>query len=57
MTAALIGKLPGEIGALVAHPDLLAPDEKMIALCRRWDLFCHDLFHADQERTLPEVQR
>jgi alkylation response protein AidB-like acyl-CoA dehydrogenase len=53
---ALIGKLSGELAEFIAHPDLLAPDEKTIALCRRWDLFCHDLFHAYQEGALREAE-
>jgi hypothetical protein len=30
-------------------------DEKTMEVCRRWDAFCHRLFHAYQDLALREV--
>jgi alkylation response protein AidB-like acyl-CoA dehydrogenase len=53
---AVIDELSGEITELVAHPNLFAPDEKTLDVCRRWDAFCHKLFHAYQDLALREVE-
>ena len=52
---AVIGEFSREIKELVAHPDLLEMDEKTRGICCRWDVFCHELFHAYQEAALQEV--
>ena len=54
---AIIGELSEEITSLVAHPNLFQMDEKTIDVCRRWDTFCHKLFHAYQDLALKEVER
>ena len=51
----IISGLAEEAEALVAHPDLFAPDEKTLDVCRRWDRFCADLTHAYQDLALSEV--
>ena len=53
--AALIGKFSRELAELTARPDLLGTDEKTAEQCRRWDVFCHELFHAYQDAALAEM--
>ncbi len=53
---AVIEALGGELTALVAHPSLMEMDEKTLAVCERWDSFCHELFHAYQDLALAEVE-
>ena len=55
LNEALIGELSGDITELVSHPDLFQMDEKTMEVCRRWDAFCHRLFHAYQDLALREV--
>lgn len=55
LDAALTKELSKEITELLAHPDLFHMDEKTIEVCRRWDAFCHRLFHAYQDLALREV--
>jgi len=55
LDAALTKELSEEITELLAHPDLFHMDEKTIEVCRRWDAFCHRLFHAYQDLALREV--
>ncbi len=45
-----------EIEELVSHPSLFTSDEKTLDVCRRWDSFCHRLFHAYQDCALAEVE-
>ncbi len=52
---AAVSELSLEINELVRHPDLLTMDERTRDICRRWDSFCHRLFHAYQDMALAEV--
>ena len=54
--AAAATALSTEISELLRHPDLVTPDEKTRDICRRWDSFCHRLFHAYQNLALAEVE-
>jgi alkylation response protein AidB-like acyl-CoA dehydrogenase len=54
--ADLVKEFEAEIEALLAHPDLLALNPDTIEVCRRWDRFCHRLFHAYQDATLAMVE-
>lgn len=47
--------LGDELEALLAHPDFLQMNATTLAVCRRWDTFCHQFFHAYQDRALSEV--
>lgn len=51
-----VKELGDEMAELVAHPDLMEIDEKTIGICRQWDSFCHELFHAYQDVALAEVE-
>lgn len=53
--ADLVREFEAEIEALLAHPDLLALNPETIEVCRRWDRFCHRLFHAYQDAALAMV--
>jgi alkylation response protein AidB-like acyl-CoA dehydrogenase len=53
---AVIKAYSEEIEVLVSHPSLFTGDEKTIDVCRRWDAFCHRLFHAYQDQALAEVE-
>ncbi len=53
----VITALSDEIMALASYPDLFQMDAKTIDMCRRWDAFCHNLFHAYQDLALQEVER
>jgi hypothetical protein len=44
-----------EAEELVGHPNLFQMDEATKDVCRRWDRFCHELFHAYQEQALARV--
>ena len=44
-----------EIKTLVAHPDLITLDEETRSICKRWDSFCHRLFHRWQDLALNEI--
>jgi alkylation response protein AidB-like acyl-CoA dehydrogenase len=48
--------LSREMAELVAHENIYVPDEKTLAVCERWDRFCHNLFHAYQDAALAEVE-
>lgn len=52
-----VALLQEEAAELVAHPSLLAPDDKTLEACDRWDRFCHDLTHAFQRMALTEVKK
>ena len=52
----VINELAGEIVELVRHPNLVTMDDKTRDICRRWDRFCHRLFHAYQDFALMEVE-
>ena len=45
-----------EIEELVSHPSLFQNDAKTVEICRRWDSFCHRLFHTYQDCALAEVE-
>ena len=51
----IIAELSREITELTAYPNLFQADEKTMDICRRWDYFCHKLFHAYQDLALSEV--
>lgn len=50
-----VKKLGREMDELIAYPDLFTMDEKTLNICRQWDKFCHELFHAYQDSALREV--
>ena len=52
----IVKGLAAEITELVAHPSLFQPDDKTIEICRRWDDYCHRLYHAYQDQALKEVE-
>jgi len=52
----VVRKFSKGIVELVSHPSFLVPDEKTMEICKRWDNFCHDLFHAYQNIALAEVE-
>jgi len=52
----LIDKFSEEIRRLVSHPSLFANDEKTIEVCRKWDDFCHELYHLYQDCALAEIE-
>ena len=56
MADARVGALSAEITELLAHPHLFGVDEKTTEVCRRWDHFCHEFFHAYQDLALQEVE-
>ena len=45
-----------EIKHLVSHPSLFQNDEKTLVVCRKWDDFCHNLYHAYQDCALTEIE-
>ncbi len=51
----MVAAMAQEAEELVAHPGLFSMDEKTLEVCKRWDRFCHDFFHAYQEQALAEV--
>ena len=53
---AVIPDLASEADKLIAHPSLFDMTEETIAVCERWDRFCHRLFHAYQDQALLEVK-
>lgn len=53
----LIRELGGEMTELLAHRDLFQMDDRTLEVCRRWDAFCHDFFHAYQDLALQEVEK
>ena len=52
----LVAALSEEITELVSHSNLFSMDEKTIEVCRRWDAFCHRLFHSYQDLALQEAE-
>lgn len=54
---ALIEQMSSEISDLVAYPSLLDMTPDTLAVCERWDSFCHRLFHCYQDIALEEVER
>lgn len=51
----IVEELAKEIKELAAYPSLLVDGEETREICRRWDRFCHRLFHAYQDQALVEV--
>jgi len=51
------GELAKEMTELLSHSDLLHLDDKTMEVCRRWDVFCHNFFHAYQDMALQEVEK
>ncbi len=54
---AVVEGLAEEITELSVYPNLFQMDEKTIDVCRRWDSFCHNFFHAYQDLALKEVEQ
>lgn len=52
----LVAELSEEITELVSHSSLFSMDEKTMEICRRWDAFCHRLFHSYQDLAMQEVE-
>ena len=52
---ALVEQMSSEISDLVAYPSLLDMTLETLAVCERWDNFCHRLFHCYQDIALEEV--
>ena len=52
-----IGELAKEMTELLSHRDLFHLNDKTLEICRRWDVFCHDFFHAYQDLALQEVEK
>ncbi len=52
----VVKRFAAEMGDLISHPSLFTPDEKTVDICRRWDSFCHDLYHAYQDQAISEVE-
>lgn len=52
----VVAPLAAEAETLLAHPHLFGTDSATIAVCRRWDAFCHDLAHAYQDLARQEVE-
>lgn len=52
----VVSRFSVDITELVSHPSLFMPDEKTMEISRRWDNFCHDLFHAYQDIALAEIE-
>ncbi|HRZ77529.1 MAG TPA: acyl-CoA dehydrogenase family protein, partial [Bacteroidales bacterium] len=52
-----VTKLGAEMEELIAYPNLFGMDDTTIEVCRRWDAFCHDLFHAYQDSSLRDVEK
>ena len=52
---ALADDFADEIERLVAHPDITEDSVKTREICRKWDGFCHRLFHAYQNLAVDEV--
>ena len=57
LNQSLIDELAAEIKIIVAHPHLFQMDDVTIDICRRWDAFCHNFFHAYQDLALEEVSQ
>lgn len=51
----VVSELGDELKDLAAHPDLFRMDAQTLAVCRRWDAFCHRFFHAYQDLALDQV--
>ncbi|MGE5379509.1 MAG: acyl-CoA dehydrogenase family protein [Methylocystaceae bacterium] len=47
--------LAGEMIELLSHPNLFTMDAATLDICRRWDGFCADLFHAYQDLAVAEI--
>jgi alkylation response protein AidB-like acyl-CoA dehydrogenase len=52
-----LAEMAAEMDELVSYPDLLTNDERTIAACGRWDVFCQRLYHAYQDLALAEVEQ
>ncbi|GEM_PF-3414678 len=51
-----VAALYAEISELAAYSNLFQMNEKTIDLCRRWNTFCHKLFHPYQDLAMQEVE-
>ncbi|MCX7636019.1 MAG: acyl-CoA dehydrogenase family protein, partial [Syntrophales bacterium] len=45
-----------ELEEILAHPHLFGMDDRTLEICRRWDRFCHDFYHAYQDLAMAEVE-
>ncbi|TAL36882.1 MAG: acyl-CoA dehydrogenase [Spirochaetes bacterium] len=52
----VVKALETRMTALVDHQDILGLNEENIRVCREWDAFCGDLFHAYQDAALALVE-
>jgi hypothetical protein len=52
----MVEELGNEMEDLVSHPSLFSMDTETLAVCGRWDGFCHRLYHAYQDGALKEVK-
>jgi len=55
LDAATVKGLSQEMSELVAYPSLLQMDAATLAVCERWDRFCHQLLHAYQSTAVNEI--
>lgn len=51
----VIDRLGAEMETLLKHPDLFGMDAETLDVCRRWDRFCSDLYHAYQDVARREI--
>ncbi|MDO4540567.1 MAG: acyl-CoA dehydrogenase family protein, partial [Syntrophomonadaceae bacterium] len=51
----VIAALGEQMETLLRHPGLFTMDAATIDVCRRWDRFCDDFYHAYQDLALQEV--
>lgn len=54
--SARVEDLANEMAELLAHPNLFVLNDETLEVCRRWDAFCGELFHAYQDAALAEVE-
>lgn len=50
--ALTVQRLSKELNDVLDHPSLVSNDATTIAICRRWNQWCSDLFHAYQEEAV-----
>lgn len=53
--ASSVQGLSKELNEVISHPTLVSNDPETIAVCRRWDQLCSDIFHAYQEEAFGEL--
>lgn len=55
MDTSVVDELSKEMTELTAYSSLLSMNEETKDVCRRWDAFCHRLFHTYQDLALSEI--